>query len=364
MFAHGFLTVNGEKMSKSRGTFITAHSYLKHLDPEYLRYYYAAKLGATMEDVDLCFEDFVARVNADLVGKYINIASRSAGFITRHFDGYVRAVTELDPWCAFKVEDYSDRIAAAYQSREFGKGMRMAMELADRINQYFDAEQPWRLAKGVEDPATRETLHQVCSVCLRGFQYLSLWLKPVLPSLALRVEAFLNCGELSFAGEPSPLVRIKPYEHLLTRIEPKRIAALVMENTLTPTPTRAAGAAPVEVAPIAQPISIEPISIEEFAKVDLRIARIVRAEHVEGADKLLKLTLDIGQEERTVFAGIKSAYAPEALTGRLIVMVANLAPRKMRFGVSEGMVLAAGPGGKELFLLSPDSGAEPGMGVK
>ncbi|MGH8584910.1 MAG: methionine--tRNA ligase, partial [Gammaproteobacteria bacterium] len=227
VFAHGFLTVNGEKMSKSRGTFITAQSYLKHLDPEYLRYYYAAKLGATMEDVDLCFEDFVARVNADLVGKYINIASRSAGFITRHFDGYVRAVTELEPWRALEVEGYSDRIAAAYESREFGKGLRMAMELADRINQYFDAEQPWRLAKGVEDPATRETLHQVCSVCLRGFQYLSLWLKPVLPSIALRVEAFLSCGELSFAGELPPLVRIKPYEHLLTRIEPKRIAALV-----------------------------------------------------------------------------------------------------------------------------------------
>ena len=236
------------------------------------------------------------------------------------------------------------------------------MELADRINQYFDAEQPWRLAKGVEDPATRESLHQVCSVCLRGFQYLSLWLKPVLPSLALRVEAFLSCGELSFADEPPPLVRIKPYEHLLTRIEPKRIAALMMEDT--PAPTRADGAAPVEIAPIAQPISIEPISIEEFAKVDLRIARIVRAEHVEGADKLLKLTLDVGQEERTVFAGIKSAYTPEALEGRLIVMVANLAPRKTRFGVSEGMVLAAGPGGQALFLLSPDSGAEPGMRVK
>ena len=362
VFAHGFLTVNGQKMSKSRGTFITAQSYLEHLDPEYLRYYYAAKLGATMEDVDLCFEDFVARVNADLVGKYINIASRSAGFITRHFDGYVRAVAELEPWRAVDVEGYSDRIAAAYESREFGKGLRMAMELADRINQYFDAEQPWRLAKGVEDPATRETLHQVCSVCLRGFQYLSLWLKPVLPSLALRVEAFLSCGELSFAGEPPPLVRIKPYEHLLTRIEPKRIAALMMEDT--PAPTRADGAAPVEIAPIAQPISIEPISIEEFAKVDLRIARIVRAEHVEGADKLLKLTLDVGQEERTVFAGIKSAYTPEALEGRLIVMVANLAPRKTRFGVSEGMVLAAGPGGQALFLLSPDSGAEPGMRVK
>lgn len=356
VFPHGFLTVNGEKMSKSRGTFITAHSYLKHLDPEYLRYYYAAKLGPTMEDVDLSFEDFVARVNADLVGKYINIASRTAGFITRHFDGYVRAVTELEPWRAFEVEGYSDRIAAAYESREFGKGLRMAMELADRINQYFDAEQPWRLARGVKDSATRETLHQVCSVCLRGFQYLSLWLKPVLPSLALRVEAFLSCGELSFAGELPPLVRIKPYEHLLTRIEPKRIAALVMENTLAP--TRAAGAAPVEVAPIAQPISIE-----DFAKVDLRIARIVRAEHVEGADKLLKLTLDIGQEECTVFAGIKSAYTPEALAGRLTVMVANLAPRKMRFGLSEGMVLAAGPGGQELFLLSPDSGAEPGMRV-
>ncbi|MGH8590533.1 MAG: methionine--tRNA ligase subunit beta, partial [Gammaproteobacteria bacterium] len=262
-----------------------------------------------------------------------------------------------------------DRIAAAYESREFGKGLRMAMELADRINQYFDAEQPWRLAKAVEDPATRETLHQVCSVCLRGFQYLSLWLKPVLPSLALRVETFLNCGELRFTGEPPPLVRIDPYEHLLTRIEPRQIEALLMENqeNLARVPERAEGGPPV--APLAGPISIEPISIEDFGKVDLRIARIVRAEHVEGADKLLKLTLDIGAldiggEARTVFAGIKSAYAPEALEGRLTVVVANLAPRKMRFGVSEGMVLAAGPGGKELFLLSPDSGAEPGMRVK
>jgi methionyl-tRNA synthetase len=359
VFAHGFLTVNGEKMSKSRGTFITAQSYLKHLDPEYLRYYYAAKLGATMEDLDLSFEDFVARVNADLVGKYINIASRSAGFITRHFEGYVRAVTELTPWRAFEVEGYSDRIARAYESREFGKGLRMAMGLADRINQYFDAEQPWRLAKAVEDPATRETLHQVCSVCLRGFQYLSLWLKPVLPCLARRVEAFLGCGELRFTGEPPPLVRIAPYEHLLTRIEPRQIEALLMEDqeTLARVPGRADGIAPT--APLA-----EPISIEDFGKVDLRIARIVRAEHVEGADKLLKLTLDIGQEERTVFAGIKSAYAPEALAGRLTVMVANLAPRKMRFGISEGMVLAAGPGGKELYLLSPDSGAEPGLRVK
>ncbi len=369
VFAHGFLTVNGEKMSKSRGTFITAESYLKHLDPEYLRYYYAAKLGATMEDVDLSFDDFVARVNADLIGKYVNIASRSAGFITRHFDGEVAAVSGLEAWRSFETESYSERIAGCYEAREFGKGLRMAMEFADRINQYFDAEKPWQLARSVADPATRSTLHAVCSVCLQGFEYLSLWLKPVLPCLAERAEAFLGCGELSFARQPAPLVRIQPYEHLLTRIESKPIEALMAENTRPRAPAPAAAGASGGIAPIsdpisADPISPDPISIEDFGKIELRIARIVRAEHVVGADKLLKLTLDLGFEARTVFAGIKSAYAPEALTGRLTVMVANLAPRKMRFGVSEGMVLAAGAGNGELFLLSPDAGAAPGMRVK
>ncbi len=356
IFAHGFLTVNGEKMSKSRGTFLTAQSYLKHLDPEYLRYYYAAKLGATMEDVDLCFDDFVARVNADLIGKYVNIASRSTGFITRHFDGLVGAVGELEAWRSFEAEAYSERIAGCYESREFGKGLRMAMELADRINQYFDAEQPWKLAKAADDPASRARLHDVCSVCLHGFQYLSLWLKPILPCLARRVEAFLDCGDLSFTGSLSPLVRIEPYEHLLTRIEARHIEALMTESTAIRAPAPSADAAPRAIAP--------PITIEEFGRLDLRIARIVRAEHVAGAEKLLKLTLDIGSEERTVFAGIKQAYAPEDLPGRLTVMIANLAPRKMRFGVSEGMVLAAGSGGQELYILSPDAGAAPGMRVK
>ena len=497
IFAHGFLTVNGEKMSKSRGTFITARSYLaQQLNPEYLRYYYAAKLNGGMGDIDLNMEDFAARVNSDLIGKYVNIASRAAGFITRHFAGEVHGDPDIE---LPDVKAYSGDIAQSYREREYGKALRKTMEFADAVNQVFDHFKPWELAKEVTDPVKRETLHKVCSAGIRGFQYLTLWLKPVLPELAANAEKFLNCGPLTWTGDLPPLVKINKYEHLMTRLDPKQLQALVEANKPTlqrsaksasshPSPSgrgeRGEGTSkrkkplPSDLLDIARRLRQEQtdaekliwsllrnkqlggkfrrhhpieagakkyvldffspehdlaieldgsqhmetagkdterrealaekgirllrfwnndvltntesvleeiwnamnektpspqtplpegegfISIDDFAKIDLRVAKIIKAEHVEGADKLLQLTLDIGGETRNVFAGIKEAYSPEQLEGRLTVMVANLAPRKMRFGTSEGMVLAAGPGGKDLFILSPDSGAEPGMKVK
>ena len=346
VFAHGFLTVNGEKMSKSRGTFITARSYLEHVgDPEYLRYYYAAKLGPGMDDVDLSLDDFVARVNSDLIGKYVNIASRCARFLVERFDGRTAAgaaVPELD------VPQLSGEIATAYEARDFGRAIRLIMGAADRVNAWIDAEKPWELAKSGGSDAR---LQQVCSGGLQAFQALTVWLKPVLPRLAERAEAFLGNGALSWDDAAKPLQRINPYSHLMTRVEPEKVNSMVEASKEQPA---AKTAAPAQQA--------AHISIDEFRKVDLRVARILTAEHVEGADKLLRLTLDLGGEQRTVFAGIKSAYAPEQLAGRLTVMVANLQPRKMRFGVSEGMVLAAG-GDDGLFLLNPDDGAAPGMKI-
>jgi methionyl-tRNA synthetase len=356
--AHGFLTVNGEKMSKSRGTFITAQSYLAQgLNPEWLRYYYAAKLNGTMEDIDLNFDDFVARVNSDLVGKYVNIASRSAPFLAKYFGGELDA-TPLPP----ELKECSDEIAAAYDGRDYVRAVRRIMDFADRVNRYFDGEKPWELAK---DDAKRERLHRVCSVCIKSFQLLTIWLKPILPQLALRAEAFLNSGPLSWADRHRAPTRVGHYEHLMTRVDRKQIDALVTANKetvmTTPIPTAATPAA-------AGTNPGDTISIDDFSKVDLRIARIVNAEHVEGAEKLLKLALDIGEARpRTVFAGIKAAYDPNQLVGRLTVMVANLAPRKMKFGLSEGMVLAASDTDANalgLFLLSPDAGARPGMRVK
>jgi methionyl-tRNA synthetase len=362
IYAHGFLTVNGEKMSKSRGTFITARSYLDQVkDPEYLRYYYAAKLNATMEDIDLNLSDFVARVNADLIGKYVNIASRAATFLSRNFDGEVDEAAGEQCARAFQTEQHSRRIAELYEAREFSKAMRLVMDSADAINQYFDAHKPWDLAK---DPARREELHRVCSLCLRGFQYLSLWLKPVLPALVARTETFLDCGELSWQTDPVPLSRITPYRHLLTRVDPKRVDALIELNKPGAQPASPPPAAETGRAVAESEAASTTLSIEEFAKLDLRVARITQAEPVGGADKLLKLTLDLGGVERTVYAGIKRAYTPEQLIGRLTVCLANLAPRKMRFGVSEGMVLAAGGADGEVFLLNPDEGAQPGMRVK
>lgn len=369
IFAHGFLTVDGQKMSKSRGTFITAESYLQQgLNPEWLRYYYAAKLNATMEDIDLNLDDFVARVNSDLVGKYINIASRTAGFISKRFDGKLGTA---DPAAAGLEKEFSfasTAVADAYIAREYGKALREIMRLADQANQYVDANKPWELAK---DPENDERLHAVCTTALALFRNLSLYLKPILPQTVAQVEAFLNIPSMQWSDAFTTLPsghRINAYQHLMTRIDTKQINALLAANKQTMEAPKADAHSQARHAEqqqhAAQPVA-NTISIGDFTRIDLRIARIINAEQVEGAEKLLKLTLDIGEEKpRTVFAGIKSAYDPAQLAGRLTVMVANLAPRKMKFGMSEGMVLAASGEGQGLYILSPDSGAQAGMRVK
>jgi methionyl-tRNA synthetase len=362
IYAHGFLTVNGEKMSKSRGTFITAESYLKQgLNPEWLRYYYAAKLNSTMEDIDLNLEDFVARVNSDLVGKYVNIASRCAGFIAKRFDGKLGAL-DLTSDIENHFASASKEIGDHYDNREYGKALRKIMQLTDVANQYVDAKKPWELARA---PDKSDELHTVCSTALALFRDLTLFLKPVLPKLAAQVEQLLGVPALKWSDAWKHLPAghvIKPYQHLMTRIDVKQVDALVAANKdnlqAAPTPQTPLEKPKAGIAPIG-----ETISIDDFGKIDLRIAKIIAAEHIAEADKLLKLTLDIGSEQRMVFAGIKSAYTPEQLVGRLTVMVANLAARKMRFGESHGMVLAAGDG-NGIFILSPDSGAQPGMRVK
>jgi methionyl-tRNA synthetase len=379
LFAHGFLTVNGEKMSKSRGTFITARSYVKHVtNTEYLRYYYAAKLNGTMEDLDLNLEDFVAKVNSDLIGKYINIASRTAGFITKIFGGalqpdvradHIRPSEGLDVWG--KLVDAQKLIADAYESRDYGKAVREIMRLADLANVYVNEHKPWLLAK---QDGQREKLQEVCTVSLNLFRVLTLYLKPILPVLAEQVEEFLNIEPLSWSDVDDFLGgKINDYQHLMTRIEQKQIEAMIeanKESLQPPVQSEQRHAAHQQHTANKEVARAEKdfesfIGIDDFMKVDLRVAKIVNAEHVEGAEKLLKLTLDIGEEKpRTVFAGIKSAYDPEKLKGRLTVMVANLAPRKMKFGMSEGMVLAASGDTPGLFILSPDDGAQPGMRIK
>jgi methionyl-tRNA synthetase len=359
-------------MSKSRGTFITAESYLAQgLDPEWLRYYYAAKLGPTMEDIDLSFEDFVARVNSDLVGKYVNIASRAAGFIHKRFGGRLidperRASGAVERPDLLLYASEND-IAEAYERREYGKAVREIMRLADLINQYADQHKPWELAR---QPDQTERLHQVCSELLNAFRVLTIYLAPILPATAQRVEAFMNLkGKLDWEHLAEyPRAPIVEYRHLMTRVETGQIQALIEANKESLQPSAASHspqrhAQHQEQSMEAQATS-STISIDEFNKVELRVARIVDAQHVEGADKLLRLQLDLGGETRQVFAGIKSAYDPEQLKGRLTVMVANLEPRKMRFGESQGMVLAASGEGPGIFLLSPDDGAQPGMRVK
>ncbi len=364
---HGFLTVNGQKMSKSRGTFIMARTYLNHLNPEYLRYYFAAKLSDRIEDIDLNVEDFAARVNSNLVGKYINIASRSAGFIKNRFDGQLCAtLDDAGATLLATIQHKQPQIAELYENRQFSEAMREIMALADVANEYVDETKPWVLAK---EPGREHELQQVCTTLINAFRLLTLYLKPVLPQLSSQIEAFLHIAPLQWGDAATLLLdqQINAYQHLMTRIEQKQIDALLTESVTTLKP-QLTSSAPSKIPPQEQAtkeVKMDQINYDDFAKVDLRIARIVKADHVEGADKLLQLTLDIGEEKtRNVFAGIKSAYSPEQLEGKLTVMVANLAPRQMRFGLSEGMVLAAGPGGEELWILEPHAGAQPGMKVK
>ncbi len=363
VFCHGFLTVEGQKMSKSRGTFIKARTYLDHLDPEYLRYYFACKLAAGIDDLDLNLQDFVARVNADLVGKYVNIASRCAGFVNKRFGGEL-ADTLAEPALYERFVAAGESIASHYEGREYGKAMREVMELADLANQYIDEHKPWVLAK---EPGREAEVQAVCTMGLNLFRAIATYLRPVLPRTAARAEAFLGAGELDWDAPREPLLgrRINAFEPLLRRVEPAAVEAMVAASAESDAPGGAsvaaseAGEAPEPVEPIA-----DEITIEDFAKVDLRIARVAAASAVEGADRLLRLDLDVGGARRSVFAGIKAAYEPEELVGRLVVVVANLAPRKMRFGLSEGMVLASGPGGEDIWLLSPDAGARPGQRVR
>lgn len=348
IYSHGFLTVNGQKMSKSRGTFIQARTYLDHLNPEYLRYYYAYKLSHKIDDIDLNLEDFKQRVNSDLVGKVVNIASRSAGFIVKKFNKTLSAYSvEPDLYDEFVAKRTT--IANLYEQRNYNMAMREIMKLADKANQYIDEHKPWQLIK---EEGMEAKVHDVASLSINLFRILMTYLKPVLPVMAEKAQAFLNVDELSWDAIKHPLTKhkINKFKPLITRIEDDQINAVIeaSKQTTNKTPEKE---------------DSNMIQIDDFAKIDLRVAKIVQADHVEGADKLLQLTLDIGEENtRNVFAGIKAHYNPEDLQGKLTVMVANLAPRKMKFGVSEGMVLAAGDG-KSLHILSPDSGAKPGMKI-
>ena len=354
---HGFVTVNGQKMSKSRGTFIMANTYLKHLHPEYLRYYFAAKLTSGVDDMDLNLDDFIQKVNSDLVGKVVNIASRSAGFITKQFDGKLGGeITEPERLREFV--DAGEEIAGYYEEREFGRAMKRIMELADKANQYVDEEKPWVLIK---DESTRDQVQAISTNALNMFRILMTYLAPVLPETAENSSAFLNTT-LEWQKLDDHLLNhgINTFKPLMKRIDRKQIDAMLEASKEAVAEDQKPAEAKTEESNV-DPIAPQ-IEFDDFAKVDLRVARIENAEHVEGADKLLKLTVDIG-EKRQVFAGIKSAYAPEDLIGRLTVMVANLKPRKMKFGTSEGMVLAAGPGGSDIWLLAPDSGAKPGLRI-
>ncbi|MFT7041598.1 MAG: methionyl-tRNA synthetase [Candidatus Azotimanducaceae bacterium] len=362
---HGFITVNGQKMSKSRGTFINASTYAAHLAPEYLRYYFATKLGNNVDDMDINLDDFVLKVNSDLVGKLVNIASRCAGFISKQFDHQLSK--EIDTPLIAEFVSQRDVIAELYESGDYSKAMRMIMAMADKANQYIAEAKPWAMIK-----LEGQTAHvqQVCSIGINLFRILAIYLKPVLPELALKTEQFLAVPPLTWASLDTPLLahRINNFVPLLSRIDSKAVDAIIdagktpdalvaVEKTTQQTDTQDAG---TSVEPVQDDAYI---TIDDFAKIDLRVALIINAEAVEGADKLLKLTLDVGDEQRTVFSGIKSVYDPKDLIGKHTVLVANLKPRKMKFGLSEGMVLAAGPGGKDIYLVEPHAGACPGMKV-
>ncbi|PXW49244.1 methionyl-tRNA synthetase [Erwinia sp. AG740] len=357
LFVHGYVTVNGAKMSKSRGTFIKADTYLRHLDADCLRYYYAAKLSSRIDDIDLNLEDFVQRVNADIVNKVVNLASRNAGFINKRFDGQL-ADSLADPALYQTFIDAAHTIAEAYSSRESGKAIREIMALADLANRYVDEQAPWVVAKQEGRDAD---LQAICSMGINLFRVLMTYLKPVLPSLSERTEAFLQT-ELRWDSLSQPLTnhQVGAFKALFNRIDIAQVQGMVEASK-----EEAAAAAKPASGPLADNPIQDTIDFADFDKVDMRVALIQKAELVDGSDKLLRLTLDLGGQTRQVFSGIRAAYPdPSALEGRLTVMVANLAPRKMRFGVSEGMVMAAGPGGKDIFLLSPDSGAQPGMQIK
>lgn len=365
VFCHGFLTIDNLKMSKSRGTSITIETWLKHLKPEYLRYYFASKLTGNVVDLNMNFEDFTTRVNSDLIGKVVNIASRCAGFITKKFDGKLSATYPEDVSGNYEMYSSAGQIIGQYyEQREYGKAMREIMNLAEHANIYINDEQPW---VKIKDPALADEVQQICTVGLNYFRAIMTYLSPVLPELATKTEAFLNTT-LSLQAIERPLLNhnINAYKPMMTRIETSQVDK-VLEETKSSIPPNAIidKDSDSNTAAISEQVPLKPeIEIDDFNKIDLRIATIVNAQAVEGADKLVQLTLDIAFEQRTVFAGIKAAYNPEDLIGRRTVMVANLKPRKMRFGVSSGMVLAAGPGGSDLFILSPDEGAGPGMSVK
>ena len=351
---HGFVTVEGAKMSKSKGTFINASTYLEHLNPEYLRYYFATKLNGTVDDYDINFKDFVQRVNADLVGKVVNIASRCAGFISRNFDGEL-APELADEGLWRRFVEASESIAERYEAGQFSRAVREITALADLANQYIAEREPWKLVK---QEGKQTEVQAVCSLGLNLFRILAIYLTPILPTLSQGASAFLNVGPLRWSDIDQPLLggRINAYKPLLTRLEKRQVDRLIeasMEQSEAPSTDAKANEDGGQAH----------ITIEDFAKVQLKVARITEAESVPEADKLLRLKLDLGDSQRQVMAGIKSAYDPASLVDRLVVVVANLAPRKMRFGTSEGMILAAGPGGKDIFLLSPDAGAKAGMDV-
>ena len=364
VFAHGFLTVDGTKMSKSRGTFVNARTYLDHLNPEYLRYYLAAKLSAGIDDLDLNLEDFALRVNSDLVGKVVNIASRCAGFINKGFEG--RLAEQPDNLELLQgIQSIKAEVTAHFESREYGKAIRLIMAQADRANQYINDKEPWVIAKTDKQSAE---LQAICSTGINAFRLLLCYLKPVLPAMTEKAEAFLNVEPLQWDDVDHLLTghRLNKFQPLITRVETDKIQAMIDATQKA----YAAQQENVASKAAAAATGFEPeIGFDDFAKIDLRVARILEAEHVEGADKLLTLKLDLGPDQngdpitRQVFSGIKSAYQPAELVGKLTVVVANLQPRKMKFGLSEGMILAAGPGGKEIWLIAPNDGAEPGLRV-
>lgn len=367
VYVHGFLTVDGTKMSKSRGTFVNARTYLEQLDPEYLRYYLAAKLSSGIDDLDLNLEDFVQRVNSDLVGKVVNIASRCAGFISKGFDGML-SETPDNLALLKEIQAASEDIARHYEAREYSKAVRLIMALADKANQYINDKEPWVIAK---TDKTSPQLQAICSTGINAFRLLMCYLKPVLPAMAAKAEDFLAIAPLQWrdSGELLTNHQISKFKPLLTRVEADKVKAMI-ETTQQSYADKPADQPAADTASETAETGLEPeIGFDDFIKVDLRVALITNAEQVEGADKLLRITLDIGKDKagnpmtRTVLSGIKSAYQPKALIGRLTVLVANLQPRKMKFGTSEGMILAAGPGGKDIWLLQPDSGAEPGMRI-